>query len=128
MGFFSDFFRKRREAKERRRVEMERRRTEEERKKAELVRKRAEERAKRERLRRERSYERIHSWIESRIGKMNGAGEEELHHRVLELIDKEQERVGKTFTSGLEAYIKTNAYRKMLGGEGDEKEAIMRSE
>jgi len=66
---------------------------------------------------RKQDYQRIHSWLESRIGSMKGQDPGELHSRLEQLVEEEERGWwGETPLPGLAAYVKTNAYRKMLEG------------
>jgi len=60
-------------------------------------------------------YRRIHSWIELRIGPMTRHEDpQELHQRLLKLMEEEEDTWGIHAIGGLEGYIETCAYRKML--------------
>lgn len=137
MGFF-DFLRKRREERERIRQEEERERAE----RAEASRqererrrqKKAEERRKRMEERRKVSYERIHFWVESRIGILEDLDENEIESRLQELLATERRKntaprlhgnMNYDPYAGLEAYILTNSYRKMLEGSAQTTELIL---
>ena len=64
------------------------------------------------------SYNRIHSWVESRIGKLSDMPRPEQEEKLYELLNNEKANkdpdLGYDPQAGLEAYIKTNSYRKML--------------
>jgi hypothetical protein len=78
-------------------------------------------------LRQKVAYERIHFWVESRIGILDDLEDEEIVSRLQGLLTEERqrnsapERAGNMRSDpygGLEAYIRTNSYRKMLSGDG----------
>jgi hypothetical protein len=61
-------------------------------------------------------YYRLHVWLESRLGPLSaGEDEQELKKKLLKLLRDEKEKHPDMKLYGLEAYIKKNKYRKMLG-------------
>lgn len=69
------------------------------------------------------SYGRLQYWIEQRIGNVGDLDDQELHARLLELVEEERKgnppRIGKKGkmidpTAGLEAYVRSKAYLRML--------------
>ena len=61
-------------------------------------------------------YYRLHVWLESRLGPFSADEDDRvLKKRLLKLLSEEQEKHPRTKLHGLEKYIKTNKYRKMLG-------------
>lgn len=69
------------------------------------------------------SYGRIHYWLEERVGPMEGIDGEDLHRKLLDLLNEEksahpvlQNNDGKTYDpcAGLEAYIRSKAYSRMI--------------
>ena len=65
------------------------------------------------------SYNRIQFWLEFRIGNMSRIDPEKLHERLLQGVENEKMRIRREgldpkICNGLEIYIKTNIYRKML--------------
>jgi len=74
-------------------------------------------------LRRHPSYGSIHRWLEFRVGKMEQTDPELLHQKLLKVVEQEREKNKAPRLmgdgdydpyKGLEAYITTHAYRKML--------------
>lgn len=133
MGFF-DFLRRRREEKERKKRESDqvpevhvskRKKT---RKKEKTS--RYELRLISKEKRKKQAYNRIQFWIEERIGPMCELTDDEIHARLDVLLTQERGKKwkissrGKEYDpyAGLQAYITTNSYRKMLDSEteGDE--------
>ena len=63
-----------------------------------------------------KDYHRLHSWIESRIGPLTKQEDpQQLHPRLLKLMEEEEYVWGIHAIGGLEGYIETYAYRKLLG-------------
>jgi hypothetical protein len=62
------------------------------------------------------NYQGLHFWIESRLGPLTKAEDpEKLHNRLLKLLDEEEGEQGTgNVAVGLEVYIETYKYRKML--------------
>lgn len=137
MGLF-DYFRKRRE--ERERIAYERRRIASEQAEARKEKKRQErenrrlKRLKKKEHRRQVAYNRIHFWVESRIGILEDLDESEITLRLISLLT--EERANNTAHrlhgnmeydpyAGLEAYILSNSYRRMLSGFVETEEAIV---
>ncbi len=60
------------------------------------------------------SYQKIHSWIESRIGKVSDIPAPEQEQKLFTLLNDEKADKRASQTAGLEAYIRSNAWRKML--------------
>ena len=133
MGLF-DFLAKRREEKERARAEAAQREKERRASQRELREQRARTREARRRqrdaerkVRREQrrrvAYERIFFWVESRIGIIADMDDAEVRDRLTQLLGEERKKgtaprlhgnMNYDPYAGLEAYIRTNSYRRML--------------
>jgi len=117
----------RREKAEKQRERRERGRLQRKERARERMEKKLREREERVRKREERkrvAYDRIHFWVESRIGIVADLDEQEVRDRLRELLAKERMKGtaprlhgNKNYDpyAGLEAYIRTNSYRRMLG-------------
>jgi len=92
------------------------------------------QRAGRKEEQRRVSYERIHFWVESRIGIMADMNNEEIESRLHRLLAEERQKntaprlFGKGNYdpyAGLEAYIRTNSYRRMLDGSAQATDVLL---
>jgi hypothetical protein len=67
-------------------------------------------------------YHRIQAWIDTRVPNLARMTEREQHHRLLGLVKDERKGLGMPegsrydWVAGLQAYVETNAYRKLLKG------------
>ncbi len=62
-----------------------------------------------------KNYLRLQHWPTVRVGPMEDRNPEELHARLLEVLEEEAEKWGDCPVGGLELYIKLHAYRCFLG-------------